>query len=177
MTRTETKRQSHANSDTSLRGFLEEAAKRAEKIFHKHGKLNPIWHYVDRKGDHHVAPAPNTDKDTAVAIMRALFELLGVTRCVFMDEAYIVDRKIAPDMDKAVRAATTTGLANFPGRQEVLMFSAEDQTEGHLMARCYIERAPGGGKAKLGPLIIETEGVMEGRLVGVLPMRPGEKMQ
>jgi hypothetical protein len=160
----------------TLREFIELASTMAEKLFRKYGCLAPIWHYIDRNGEHHVMPAPDYDKNMSAAIMRALFELHGATRCVFIDEAWILDHKGEPDLDKLLRIAGAQEVKDHPARQEVIMLSAEDQIEGQLMARRVIERPP-DSKPRLGPLIIDSpEGRMEGRFIGMLPRQPG-KMQ
>lgn len=164
----------------TLHAFVEQASRAAEKIFNKRGRLLPMWHYVDREGAEHVMPAPPMpDKDTSAMLMRALFVLEGVTRCIFIDEAWIVDSTVSPDlgMEAAIRAAKKQGLANHPARQEIVMFAAEDRSEGMLLARRMIER-PAGRKPHLGPLIVVSGmGHMEGRFVGMLPPQPGQRVQ
>jgi hypothetical protein len=165
-------------SHVSLRDFVTAVSRTAEKIFYKHGGLGPMWHYLDRDGTYHVHKAPNADKDTSTAIMRALLELVGATRCLFVDEAWIVATKASdPDYETFIEEAKVKGVSDHPRRQEVIMFAAEDQREGFLMARCSIERLS-SGKVKIGPLIIDERfDNMEGRLVGMLPKQPNERVQ
>lgn len=60
-------------------------------------------------------------------------------------------------------------LEHLPGRKEVLLFSAEDQAEGSIMAMRDIIR-PARGRARLGPLDLKAgHGTLEGRMVGLLP--------
>lgn len=148
---------------TTLRQYLEEVAELGTQLFERNGHLRPAYAITTPHTSRGIVPAPPTDdKDFAAALMRKLLEDMGATRVVFMDECWIV-RVGAKD------EVPTGSLEHVPGRQEALLFSGEDETEGFLLARREIIRD--GDKATLGPLEIDTPPMLEGRMVGLLPKR------
>jgi|SRR5215831_10848262 len=149
----------------NLREFVERASERAEFLFRKDGYLSPIWHAVRRDGTSFVMPQPAEDKDTAVALMSALFDIEDVVRFVFMDEAWILTSDDAP-AEEMMKIARSGGISKHPNKREILMLAAEDEREGMLMGRRLITRQ--GKRATLGPLVIDEGGIGEGRLVGLL---------
>jgi hypothetical protein len=158
----------------TLQEFVTGCSEAAAKVFHLTGRISPMWHAVTREGEHLMTPSPCYDKDTAVALMRALFELRDVVRYVFIDEAWTVEVKRRPGEDVEAlneRSRQLGGtLADHPDRVEVLLLSGEDETAGLCTARRVIHRPP-HGKAYLGPLEIDTPNRSEGRMVGLLPQR------
>lgn len=164
---------------TTLRDFVESASRNIDKIFRKQGVVRPMWHAVTRGGDELVFPTPSPDKDTAVVMVRVLFELRDVVRYVFIDEAWIVDafgKNNTPERSEAVRQAVITGAAASPYREEVVMIAADDAAEGGLMARRKIIR-PAVGRPALGPLQYDPRGgLLAGRFVGLIP-RKGATLQ
>jgi len=163
---------------TTLREFVEDIDRGVvAPMFARRGAFPATWFVIERSGDQAIVPAPNTDKDTASAIMRALLEIVGATRCVFVDEAWTVIAK-DEEASAAIRAITRDGsLENFPGRDEIVMYSAEDAREGGMTARRKIIREP-GKKPRLGPLVIDDGWTRsEGRFVGMLPRPPGARSQ
>jgi hypothetical protein len=162
----------------TLRQFIEAASFGAEKIFRKQGVITPMWHCVKADGSEFVMNAPDGSKDVSAAIARAYFELNGVVRCMFIDEAWIVeaDGDLASDELLAIYRSQGS-IADHPKRQEVVAFIAEDQSGGTLQARRPIIR-PRHGKPRLGPLHFDDDITQsEGRLVGMLRAPPGTKVQ
>lgn len=147
--------------------FIEFVSAQTERIFHQTGCVLPMYHAIKRDGHHIVCPMPDANKDTAVAIVRALFELQDVVRYVFIDEAWTVCAK-SEEAD-ALRNMAERGIASHPDRVEIILFNAEDENEGLTMGMRDIIR--GKGKAKLGPLKLERPNNMEGRMAGMLPRR------
>src|SRR5262245_29583117 len=164
----------------SLRAFIEVASDKIERIFRIRSVILPMWHYIDRHGIQQATRAPPGDKDRAATIMRALFQLHGATRCLYIDEAWTWDGFGKP-LEENERVMNWIkehgGLADFPDRVEVVVFAGEDQSESSMQAHRRIIR--GQGKPKLGPLeFLDMVGVRsEGRMVGMLPRRAGEKVQ
>jgi hypothetical protein len=135
--------------------------------------VKPMWHAITRDGVALVCPTMLADKDAEVAMARAVFELRDVVRYLFIDEAWMVEAigpDVTPEQRAAVELAVITGATASPARQEVVMFSGEDQAEGAVMARRLIIRQ--GAHATLGPLQFDPPGgQMVGRFVGLLPIR------
>lgn len=159
---------------TTLREFIQHASGGIERVFHRTGIVKPMWHAITRDRDEMIFPPPAPDKDDAAVMVRVLFELRDVVRYVFIDEAWIVDamgENNTPERLEAVAAAAITGATASPLREEVVMFAAEDEAEGSLMARRRIIR-PAHGRATLGPLQYDPRGgTIVGRFVGLLPRK------
>jgi hypothetical protein len=148
-----------------LHELIETAAAVAQKQFLAQGHFSPVWHMVTADGEHLFSGPISHDKDTQVAMLKALMIIRKVVRYVFIDEAWILERKC---VDRAeIDRAYEQGIKNHPDRKEILMITGEDQTLGMLMARCDIIRER--GKVRLGPLVIDKFDGMEGRMVGLLP--------
>jgi hypothetical protein len=163
----------------SLRAMIESASEKIETIFRRTGEILPIWHWFDRDGNEHVSAAPPGGKDTSVAIMRALFELQGATRCLFIDEAWTWDGHYkGPEASERIMKWIKEhgGLANHPDRIECVTFVGEDE-HGSMQAHRRIIR--GHGKPKLGPLeFLNMAGVISsGRMIGLLPRQAGQTIQ
>jgi hypothetical protein len=156
----------------TLRQFVEYAAKQAARIFEKQGQLLPMYHAIDATGKDLIFPSPSQDKDKAVAIVRQILAEAGATRVAYMDEAWSVDnRESGADVEEIYRAGGS--ISQHPDRIEIIMVSAEDATEGIIMAHRKIFRH--GGRAVLGKLEILEGGGLEGRMVGLLPRSPATK--
>jgi len=158
----------------TLHEFITGCSDAAAKVFHLRGHLSPMWHAVTRAGEHLMTPSPSDDKDTAVALMRAMFELSDVVRYVFIDEAWQVEvaRRPGEDVDALTARSRKLGgsLKDHPDRVEIVVLNGEDEIAGICVARRVIHRPP-HGKAYLGPLEIATPASSEGRMVGLLPQR------
>jgi hypothetical protein len=158
----------------TLQEFITRCSEAAALMFDLRGRVSPMWHAVTREGEHLIIPSPHPDKDAAVTLMRALFELCDVVRYVMIDEAWTVEVKRRPGED--VEALNERGrqlggtLADHPDRVEIVILSGEDETAGWCTARRVIIR-PQHGKPYLGPLEIDVFEVSEGRMVGLLPQR------
>jgi len=129
------------------------------------GHVAAMWHFIKSNGDHVVTLAPPVDKDTAAALMRAVFEAEEAVAVLYIDEAWTF---MSSDMDEvAAHLASGKGAEQHPKRIEVVMFNAEDET-GNLMGVRRIERPP-GKPAQLGPLELEQWTESHGRMVGMIP--------
>jgi hypothetical protein len=154
-----------------LHELIEVASVAAERVFMKHGSVMPIWHMVTAGGEHLYSGPLSNDKNIGVVLIKAFMLMKNVVRYVFVDEAWVLDRSQSSIEPDEIARINREGLADHPERQEVLMFSAEDQNAGMLTAHRIIIREP-GRKARLGPLItLEDERIKqsEGRMVGLLP--------
>jgi hypothetical protein len=154
-----------------LRELIEFASPLVEKIFRAKGEVTPMWHAIQADGTHFFLPAPRTAKDTAATLVRALFELKNVVRCLFISEAWTIESRTpseAAELEAIFRCGG--GLSEHPMRVEMVMMQAEDADAGTLMGSRVIIR-PAKGRAYLGPLKIDAMGRSEGRLVGMLPRR------
>jgi len=161
----------------TLREMVEHLSEVTEKIFNLRGQVLPNWHIIDRDGKLIMMPAPEgVDKNTSAMLMRAFLELVGATRCVFIDEAWQVTATMK-DADKAQAEARAGRLEQYPGRIEIVMFQAEDASEQGFTGQRVIIREP-GKKPRLGGLEYKGEWTRsEGRFVGMLPRPPGTKTQ
>lgn len=159
---------------TTLRGFIDHASHSIDHIWRINPIVRPMWHAITRDGDELIFPPPADDKDNAVVMVRALFELRDVVRYVFIDEAWIVaafGKDATPEQLQRVRDAAITGATASPHREEIVMFAAEDEAEGTLMARRGIIR-PSHGRATLGPLQYDPRGgALVGRFLGLIPRK------
>jgi hypothetical protein len=98
-----------------------------------------------------------------------MFALTGVTRYVFVCESWILLAEDAPiDMDAVQR----DGIADHPGRREVVVLTAESERSGLLFGLRDIIR-PAKGKARLGPLVVDQRSglTVEGRMSSMLPRK------
>lgn len=161
-------------SATDLRAMIEHASNWAEEQFVRNGEVLPMWHAVKSNGEHMIIPAPNTDKDIAAMLVRALFELHDVVVCIFISEAWIATggEELRAYVERHHR------IENYVGRVEVVAFMGEGEN-GQITAQRKIDRS--GGKPRLEALEFVTEQMSswqsEGRLVGMLPRRAGTKAQ
>jgi hypothetical protein len=164
-------------SEKQLRDLIMFASDFCDRQFAAKGIVYPLWHAVTSSGEQFYETSPLQDKDLAVAMIRALFDLRDVVRYVFIDEAWTLNRMLQPGEEEKVRR---DGLSKHPDRMEVVMISGEDHECGQMMVHRNIIR-PAKGKPYLGPLqdlddlpfIPPGGGVAqsEGRMVGLLPRR------
>lgn len=152
----------------SLRELIEMASNLADSLFAERHCINPMWFAVKSDGDVMIIPPPCDDRDLAVAMVRALFEIADIRACIFVDEAWMLGGEFSPQETKRIRAR---GVVDHPQRVEIILFSAENDA-GTMFGHRRIERRK-TGKPHLGPLVIEdlTGWNMEGRLIGMLPAR------
>jgi hypothetical protein len=157
-------------SEKQLRELINEASEFAEFTFNKDSRVSAGWLYVNGNGERAATPMPCEDKDIAAMLMRALFAILKTRCCVFVDEAWILEKTgDAAEAERLLVQFKTEGIANHPDRVEVVIFSGEDQDVGMLTGRRDIIR-PRGERPHLGPLVIERPWRQsQGRLVGMLP--------
>jgi hypothetical protein len=135
-----------------LHTLIETTSATAGRVFLEEGALAPFWHAWKPSGESIVTAAPSDDYDTALALIRALFEIEQVVRYVSAAEAWM-----------------TIDSGQGPSESEVLSFAAEDQEQGLLRAHRLISRDR-AGKPSLGALeFAEGAWTTEGRWVGLLP--------
>jgi hypothetical protein len=154
--------------------LINDASEFVEQAFKHQGVVHPMWIAVDRSGNQVVIPTPvpfvdHAAKDQATLVVKAMFELTGVTRYVFICESWIL---LADDGPVDVDAVQRDGIADHPARREVIVLMAESELGGLVYGRRDIIR-PAKGKARLGPLIIEQRAglTVEGRMSSMLPRR------
>lgn len=152
----------------TFRQYIERISNAAEHTFDKFGMLTAVLFFVDGDGNFVMLPAISASKDISNAMWRAAMELAGATRCVFCDEAWSVRSQSEKEARALSDYSRGNSLENIPDCEEVVIFMCEDQHEGTIMARRVIIR-PAKGKPRLGPLEFHDMGMMEGRLVGMLP--------
>jgi hypothetical protein len=159
---------------TDLKSLIEFASTQAEKIFRKTGVLYPMYHAISSIGETKILTPKLDDKDLAVAMVKAWFEIENIDRYCFIDEAWILDDRKGnlPPQDWA--RIRREGLSNHPDRREVIMFSAENRRGEMQTATRFILR-PEIGKPSLSPLKIDdmTDVESEGRMVGLLNWETG----
>lgn len=134
----------------SLEELIQFAAKQMELRFKHVGRIYPMWH-AESLTDSYVISADMRDKDLTTAALAAFFRERNVVRFVFMDEAWIVDRKPG-EIDKLMREG---GVSAQPDRKEIVMIHAEDVHTSKVYTRQIIR--PKKGKARLGPLETDAE--------------------
>ena len=145
------------------------ASAQAETIFRRTGEVLPMWHAIKADGEQMIIPfAASEDKDMAVSLIKALFELESVETYVFMSEAWILHA--GPDAD--IDGINRRGLSDHPDRREAIMFAAENR-DGEEQTACRFILRPEHGKAKLSPLKMDDmkNRTSEGRMVGMLQRR------
>jgi hypothetical protein len=149
----------------TLQSFFEHAAKQAASMFREQGELAPLWHAVDRNGQHLVIVTPwkdNDEKQAIIELVRKLFRERGVKHYVFMCEAWSV---ITPDLDEI--APHIGHLSKHPDRREILTLHAEDCDGKSIMGWFYILR-PEHAPATVSPLHMSEATEHAGTLHGLL---------
>jgi hypothetical protein len=156
-----------SESAAELRRLIELVSATIEPTFRKEHSLWPsLWHCIDRDGDMHVVAAPDESKNTAAVLMRAFMEVHDIVRYCYAAEAWTVTGR---DVGRYI--ARGGKAEDHPNRQEVVFFSAEDESGMLTASRLILRRI--GKNPRLGPLVInDMQGwTSEGRLVGMLPRR------
>lgn len=134
-------------------------------VFNKNGVFSPLVHFISEDGNHSFFDIPHylTDKDSWAMYSRIVLEQEEAVVCVFINEAWQLNVK-SKDADRILEA----GLEHQPGREEIIMFIAEDAT-GSVAASMPIIR-PKDGSPYLGALdILPRSDMSKGRFVGLLP--------
>jgi len=159
-----------------LKELMDFACNAGSATFLRHGQLRPVYHLIKRDGESVVMGAPHPNKDLAVAMLKAYMQINDIVRYVMMSEAWVAKMGNVTEAEaEAVKhTAATKGLADHPGREEVLHFIGED-AEGVVQASRDIIR-PANGKPTLGPLRMYQSSHAEGRMIGLLPRPAGAKL-
>ena len=89
-------------SEKQLRDLIAYASDFCEKEFARKGAILPMWHAITSAGKNMIERPQFADKDLAVAMIRALFDLADVVRYVFIDEAWTLKRMIRPDEEEKI---------------------------------------------------------------------------
>jgi hypothetical protein len=163
-------------SEKDLREMIELASKASELSFKQTGMVAPTWYAIAAGGDLFELPPPHPNKDLALVMVRAFFEIRDVVRYVFVDEAWTILRRVD---DSELASIVDQGVAAHPDRVEVVAIMGEDRDAGLLAAHRRIMR-PSGKRPYLAPLemVVDLPHVPEGatfqssgRMVGLLPAR------
>jgi len=156
-----------------LDAFIRAMAKAAKLNFERSGGLTPMFIYVGADGTHNVLSLDKVwddrNKDPAFAVMRGAAKAAGATRCALVCEAWQLDGDDVGNAAVEQAWATQGSLKDLPGRREVIVIEAEDQTAPRLCGRMEIIR-PEGRKPYVLALRIDRPTTSEGRLVGMLPV-------
>lgn len=145
------------------------AAKQAEKIFKRSGRVVWMYHYLTEDGRHGLlSPRPPCSKDQIAELARMTFKAERAVAYVLMNEIWTVIGITDAEREEQVKVYGGS-LENVPGREEAIMLMGED-ANGMVLGRMTINR-PQGHEPYLSPLVIEPVGQIEGRLVGLLPQR------
>ncbi|HEX3412854.1 MAG TPA: hypothetical protein VHT00_14135 [Stellaceae bacterium] len=154
----------------TLKQFAERAAEGAARIFDALGEMPAMYHAVDRHGrDLLIGEPPAEDRDVAVDLVRELLAHIGATRVAFLNEAWTVRGMTKPEADAIVGK-----VADHPDRMEVLVITAEDVREPALFGHRRIIRHD--KSTELGPLQWFDMNNAQGRMIGLLPPPPGQRL-
>jgi hypothetical protein len=158
--------------------LIEFVAPIVKSIFKRTEQFIPLVHFIRADGSHSffALPVCLTEKEQWATYTRGVLNAEQAVTCVFINEAWSLrihtagmSREQIDECRKRIEE-NTEGLENVPGRQEIVMFVAED-VNGAITAEMPIIR-PESGKPCLGDLeIIPREGAREGRFVGLLPQQ------
>ena len=152
--------------------MFDQASRFCEAHFARHGEIMPMWHAVTSSGETIIEPHPIY---LVEALVRAFFDARDVVRYVYIGEAWTLNTLVKRE---EVDALMRDGIADHPGRVEIVQVQGEDRECGQIMGQRKVIR-PKEGKPYLGPLemvgdlIPASEHISqsEGRMVGVLPVR------
>ena len=148
----------------SLHQLIEYASGQVGKRFKNVGRILPMWH-AETATESLVISATFANKNATTAALTELFREERVLRYLFIDEAWVIKRDIGIGADELKRMREV-GISEHPDREEIVMFSAEDAKSTATGTRPIIR--PAKGKARLGPLVIDTYTSMESRFGGML---------
>lgn len=157
---------------SKLKELIRVVDEAAVKGFQEDGKLQPVYIIETEEGGMGVIPIPpGFSKDQVVHVMREIFKDMNVQRYVYVDEAWAVSG--SKEEDKAITEfSRNNSLEHYPGRDELILYAAEDVHEGTVMAKRVIRR-PDNGPAQLGDLEFAQLGTISGRMTGLLPHNTG----
>lgn len=135
----------------SLEDLMVFASEQMAVRFKHVGRIYPMWHAESATDSFIISTDANQDKDLVTEAIAAFFRERNVIRFIFIDEAWIVDRK-PEDLQKLMLAG---GVSAQPDRREIVMIHGEDATTAKVRVRDIIR--PKKGKARLGPLQTDAE--------------------
>ncbi len=148
--------------------LMDFAEKAARTFFDQVGELRPLYHFIDSDGKHAIFTVPPyLDKNEYVELAKYILARENAAAYVFINEAWTVEAR-GDDADRVLREYKGS-LEYAPGRREVVLLSAEDE-RGMIHGQLEIIR-PKDRKPYLGPLQIYDYGAVEGRMVGLLPVK------
>jgi hypothetical protein len=117
-----------------------------------------------------IPPTTPQTKSHFVDAVRRKFAQESIICYVFVHPAWVVETTTPDPVPSISLWAARRGLANYPGRQCIVLFSAENRS-GIMLARRTVEQRD-DSRLALGPLEIMKEGgEYEGLLVGLLPQQ------
>ena len=158
-----------ARSDLPLRDLIEFASSQIDKRFKNTGRILPMWHAETATETLIiVGPLSKDSKDATVAALAEIFREEKVLRYLFIDEAWMVTKpqESGGFTPAEVERMRKHGVSERPDRQEVIMINAEDKDIAMVGMRDIIR--PAKGKARLGPLQVDTSHEMQSRWFGLL---------
>lgn len=148
------------------------AARKVETLFKRQKQIHAMYHYVRSDGSQGamVVPLlPEVSKDAVVAFAKAVFETENVVAYVFISEVWQWRNDGTGLTREQLAQQYGDSLENVPGRTEHVLLMGEDET-GMVYGNMEIHR-PLGREPYLGALKIDRPDDMEGRMVGLLPVR------
>lgn len=151
-----------------LEAFIRKASQAAEASFNRNGELCPMLIADTADGARIVMPITAPTKDIADAFMRKMAADKNFVRCVFVCEAWTLNRPTENFSDAEEERLDRDGLSGEPDRVERIVFFAEDYVAGFCLAHRDIIRS--GATARLGKLaFLPANGHASGRFIGILP--------
>lgn len=157
---------------STLKQFIESADMAVIKIFEASGQFLATYHVVLGDGEELIFPPPSPDKNESIAMVRALLVILEAKRVLFVDEAWAAAASGEEESKKVEAFAAANSLEHWGGRREVIVYMAEDEAEGAMLAYRDILREE-GKRPRLGTLYYQSGGVNSGRMLGLLPNKTG----
>jgi len=151
---------------SELHEFVKEISNMVTELFNKNHEIFPMYHFINRKGEHMITPPPilkeehEDKKGMQLAIIREFIKEKDIVRYCFFDEAWMA---VLEPKEEYVKPE------QHPQRREIILFNAEDENLGQITATRDIIR-PVNASPCLGPLQFDTlGGLLSGRMVGMLP--------
>jgi hypothetical protein len=151
----------------TLRQQMENTIDLARTLFIKDGRLNPMVHAIDEKGNHHLCPLEGLPKDLAALALRMFCAEKNIVQLVYLAEAWVLRAKQNVDYNSLPKS-----LKDHPDRAEALVFHGETAAE-QLAAEVVITRD--GNRAELGQTEWWTPNMVAGRFVDLIKPRQGTK--
>ena len=155
---------------TPIRDIIEILSQHAEECMDLLGSVVPMFLTTDKEDNvHYFFIPPGISKTRAIKAMKELVEETEAVQCVFVDEAWMLERSCDVSREQIEEEASKP-LENNPDSIEIILFSAECEDEGYLVGRRNITRPEGGGRPYLEPMQLSNVPKIIGSLTGLLKM-------